>query len=155
MKTIRDWELLVFMDPLHAMEEVQAALEKGEVSEAMEGIKEFIETMSQQDVNTVESFLTLIMVHVLKWKMQPGKRTKSWVSTIKNARREIDKRRKRRPSITDTVIQSLWQEAFQDARYKAADEMDLDENEILMIPPSWHEVFDMEYTRDEIPPFFQ
>lgn len=152
---MRNWELLVTLDPLQAMEEVQHALSQGEVSEAMDGIKEFIETMSQQDINTVESFLSLIMLHILKWKTQPEKRTKSWIFSIENGRREIAKRKAKRPSITDKIILNLWQEAFEDARFRAANEMDMELIDISTIPPTWDEVFHQEYKKTEIPPFFQ
>lgn len=152
---MRDWELLVFMDPLHAMEEVQHALNEGELTDAMAGVKEMIETMSQQERRTLANFLELLMRHIIKWKMQPQKRSKSWIFTIQNARREIAEIRSERPSITDQVVRSMWSRSFENARFRAANEMEIEEEDVIGTPPTWEEVFTMQYKREELPPFFQ
>jgi hypothetical protein len=52
-------------------------------------LKELLEDMSKRDRREVESRLQVLLMHVLKWKFQKKKRTKSWQRTISEQRRQL------------------------------------------------------------------
>jgi len=45
-------------------------------------LSEFLSDMAKRDRREVNSRLTRLLAHVLKWVYQPAKRTKSWSTTI-------------------------------------------------------------------------
>ena len=47
--------------------------------------------------DALESQLTRLLMHLLKWQFQPGKRTRSWILTINDARRQIVKLHRKYP----------------------------------------------------------
>ena len=81
--------------------------------------------------------------HVIKWRVQPERRSPSWAATIRTARRQIARLQRDTPSLNHRVIEAMWDEALLDA---------LDEAEGALnrrIPPmtlTWDEVFKTEYS---------
>ena len=55
-----------------------------------ENLAEEIEALARNDKRAIRSHLTNLLKHLIKWKIQPGKRTDSWVQSIVNAREELD-----------------------------------------------------------------
>jgi hypothetical protein len=49
----------------------------------------FIEAMGRTEKRAVKSQLIRLMLHIIKWKCQPEKRSASWTISIRSARREI------------------------------------------------------------------
>jgi len=91
----------------------------------------------------VRSHLTVLMMHIIRWKTQESQRSRSWKHTIRNARREIDAIREATPSITEATIRGYWDKAFADALEDAEDEM---EQKSGLTTLTWQEVFDDEYS---------
>jgi hypothetical protein len=114
----------------------------GHVEEASAGIEELIEALSRWERRALESHLVRLMAHILKWQVQPARRGRSWVSTIKQVRRAIQKIQKETPSLNEAVIHNLWDECFEDAKDVAVAETDLD---VGVKNLSWDEVFVEEY----------
>ena len=56
----------------------------------MESLAEEVDAMAGRDRREVLSRLTVLLVHLLKWKHQPDKRSRSWQSTIATQRAELD-----------------------------------------------------------------
>ena len=82
------------------------------------------------------------MAHIIKWKTQPEKRSRSWVATIYNAREEIFDIQTEIPSLNQAVIQEIWDKCFQTAQREAAAEM----NQAVPIAAlDWTEVFVEDY----------
>jgi hypothetical protein len=52
-------------------------------------LKAFLEDLSKRDRREVESRLQVLLMHVLKWRYQKKKRTKSWQRTISEQRRQL------------------------------------------------------------------
>src|SRR5438046_3071010 len=50
---------------------------------------EFLSDMARSDRRKVESRLTILIMHVLKWMHQTEKRTSSWRRTITSQRQEL------------------------------------------------------------------
>lgn len=84
---MKNWEDLSTDSPILLAEAVKEELENGNIAEAQVGLQTLIDAMSRSDRRAMESFLTLLMAHVIKWKAQPEKRSVSWAKTILNARR--------------------------------------------------------------------
>jgi hypothetical protein len=89
-------------------------------------IVEELEEMGRQDkINNLESFLVILLIHLIK--IQVEKRvTRSWRSSIINSLREIQKRNKLGKK-SHYIKSGEWQEHFQatyaDAIVQAADEI--------------------------------
>ncbi len=64
----------------------------------IEHIAEEIEDMGKSLRREVESRLEVLLQHLLKWKLQPGSRRKSWRLTANTQRREIGKLVRKMPS---------------------------------------------------------
>ncbi len=45
-------------------------------------LQEYLTDMANRDRRRVESRLTVLLEHLLKWRFQPGKRTRSWQRTV-------------------------------------------------------------------------
>ena len=82
------------------------------------------------------------MAHIIKWKIQPRARSRSWARTIVDARIEIEEIQEETPSLNAAVIKQLWDKCFQSARRNAEAEMNqpADVTEL-----AWDEVFDKDY----------
>ncbi|RCR71078.1 DUF29 domain-containing protein [Larkinella punicea] len=141
-----DWQDLVITSHLDTVETIRKLIEDKEYEEAMEGLDELYENMSNADKRALERQLVRLMVHILKWRYQPQKRSTSWVRTIVNARREIQKLQKYMPSLNVQFIESSWQESFEDATEEAKAEMNLSrKDKFEPAPLTWQEVFEDEY----------
>ena len=83
------------------------------------------------------------MLHIIKWKCQPEKRSPSWVISIRSARREIADSQEEMPSLNPEFLESIWDKCFTSAKQDARDEMGK-KPEIIAL--SWDEVFEEIYT---------
>ena len=55
----------------------------------LENLIEEIESMGRSEKRELKSRTVVLVMHLLKWKYQPNKRTRSWLSTIMEQRREL------------------------------------------------------------------
>ena len=55
----------------------------------IEHAAEEIEDMGKRDLRELNSRMEVLLAHLLKWKLQPRRRSKSWRATIVAQRREI------------------------------------------------------------------
>lgn len=83
------------------------------------------------------------MKQIIKWKTQVGKRSLSWIKTIHNARIEIQDTQEETPFITNEVIATLWNRAFDIAIAEAEEEMEGTPSSVSSL--TWKEVFEDEY----------
>jgi hypothetical protein len=63
------------------------------------------------------------MLHIVKWRTQPERRSLSWVASIEDARDEIADIREETPSLNEQVVRDLWAKAFVIAKRDAMAEM--------------------------------
>jgi hypothetical protein len=68
----------------------------------------------------------VLLVHLLKWQLQVGFRSRSWSATVREQRREIVKLLPESPSLRNAA-DPLLPEAYAEAREKTADETGLAE----------------------------
>jgi hypothetical protein len=104
-------------------------LRSGELSSIdIANIAEEIESLGRSDRRAIESRLTVLLSHLLKWQAQPPLRSTSWSGTIREQRRQIDKLLRESPSLKPFVGDALA-EAYADAREDAAEETGLPETD--------------------------
>lgn len=138
-----DWKDLAATSHYLAAAKIKEALDENAIDEARRGITELLEAMSRADKRAARSLLVVLMKHIIKWKSQPHKRSVSWVVTIRNARREIAALREDTPSITQAVLESHWEQAFEWAKDEAEQEMGAPS---LVQSLSWNDVFVEDYS---------
>ena len=137
-----DWAYLAASSHYETLVAIQEAVRHEDYAEAREGLEELTNAVSRVDRRAVRSHLTRLMMHILKWKCQPGHRSKSWVLTIRHARREILDTQEETPSITGDVIREIWDQCFELAKEDAEDETGIPVN---IDGLTWQEVFDDDY----------
>ncbi len=93
----------------------------------LERLIEEIESMGNSELRELESRLTVLLMHLLKWQYQPNLRTRSWILTIKEQRRRIVKRLQQSSSLR-SKLNEVIADAYELARGDAADEIGLSES---------------------------
>jgi hypothetical protein len=91
-----------------------------------ENVAEEIESLGRSDKRSIESNLNVILVHLLKWRHQPGKQTGSWKASLAEHRLRISKLIDESPSLR-THPERVLEEEYALARLKAAAETGLPE----------------------------
>ncbi len=89
-----------------------------------ENLAEEIESMGKSDRRAVESYLGVIILHLLKWRYQGERRGNSWRLSIDNGRYRLARRLKDSPSLKAQVAQ-IVEEEYAQARKNATGETGL------------------------------
>ncbi len=77
-----------------------ALLRQGQlVALDIDHLAEEIEDMGKSNRLALESYLSNVIMHLLKWQYQPERRSTRWKPSIRNGRRQIEKRLKNSPSL--------------------------------------------------------
>ncbi len=109
--------------------EQAALLRAGRVDEVdLAVIAEEIESMGKTEKRELVSRLTVLLLHLLKWRYQPAIRGNSWRLSIANARDEIADLMADNPSLK-SVLPEVSASAYRYARRKAAIETELHEDQ--------------------------
>ncbi|AQG79344.1 DUF29 domain-containing protein [Spirosoma montaniterrae] len=140
---MKNWEDITSTSELLAAQEIKQSFDAGDLADVEYGLNQLIETMARSERRALKSQLIRLMMHVIKWKVQPEKRSKSWLLTILNARFEIAELREFTPSLNEDVIQAIWEAALKQARTEANIDTDLPTNHVEL---TWEDVFDTKYT---------
>jgi hypothetical protein len=98
-----------------------------------ENLAEEIETLGRGDRHQVRSRLKVILIHLLKWRLQTEFRSISWRSTINTQRDDLDSVLEDSPSLR-RLVPALLVEAYPRARRAAANEMGLIPSAARMLP---------------------
>jgi hypothetical protein len=115
--------------------EQAALLRAGRLSEAdIENIAEEIESMGKSERRELASRLTVLLVHLLKWRHQPTYRGKSWKLTIEQQRHRLEHHLKDNPSLKSQLAE-LMVYAYLLARTDAAQETGLDRDSFPPVCP--------------------
>ena len=95
-------------------------LRSGRLDEAdLPHIAEELEDIGKREQRELESRLIVLLAHLLKWRVQPGRRGASWMGTIKIQRDEIASLLKEMPSLRNAMVRNL-PEAYLRAVLRAA-----------------------------------
>ncbi len=115
----------------------------------LENLLEELESMGKNDKNALKSNLRTILMHLLKYKYQPDKRTNSWKYTIIEHRIRLEDTFKTSPSLY-RFLEDIFNESYQYARKLAAGETGLS---IQIFPPespfTIEEVLNPDFLPDE------
>jgi Domain of unknown function DUF29 len=105
--------------------EQAALLRAGRLSEAdVENIAEEIESMGRSERRELVNRLTVLLVHLLKWRYQEGLRGRSWRLTIEQQRIQLGRHLAGNPSLKSQLDEAMT-DAYQDARIEAERETHL------------------------------
>ncbi|GAA4467887.1 hypothetical protein GCM10023189_52320 [Nibrella saemangeumensis] len=141
-----DWQDLIVNSHLETVGAIRKLLDDKEYEEAREGLDELYEAMSKAERRALISQLRRLMLHILKWRYQPDKRTTSWVRSIVSARQEIRELQEDTPVLTNSYIEEIWHKAFAGAVEEAKAEMNLSrKDKFEPAELTWREVFEDEY----------
>ena len=80
----------------------------------LDHLAEEIEDMGKSQARELESRLTVLLVHLLKWKFQAAKRSRGWRSTILTQRVELRRLLRQSPSLRRLMPESI-PEVYRDA----------------------------------------
>ncbi len=103
-----------------------------------ENIAEELEDMGKSEVRRLESHLTVLITHLLKWQAQPERRGKSWENTIKEQRRQVEKVLRQNTSLK-ARLDDIYDDAYENAIYQAYAETGLDDQIFRELPPFSYE----------------
>jgi Domain of unknown function DUF29 len=94
-------------------------LRSGKLAEAdIENIAEEIESMGRSEERELVSRLSVLLLHLLKWQLQPGLRGNSWRLGIENTRYQLEEHLDDNPSLRsqlDQVMRNAYRRALNDA----------------------------------------
>lgn len=94
---------------------------------------EEVKDLGRRERDAIESQLIRLFLHLLKWQYQPDKRTSSWEISIKDARRQIARLRKKYPVLTKHLYsESVLYECYSYAIEEAADETKIPLKHLLL-----------------------
>ncbi len=136
-----NWQELSAKSHYQTSVAIKQELLKGDVEEATTGIEELIEALGRSDKRALISQFTKLMMNIIKWKIQPQLRSRSWLFTISNARIEIEDIIEDEPGLKPK-IHELWDKSLKAAKRLAKDETGINPTIDKL---SWKEVFEDEY----------
>ena len=107
------------------IEDQIALLKAGRLSEIdATNIAEELSDVGNEQYDKLESAIRVVLLHLLKWDHQPGHRSRSWVLSIREHRRRIDRILRKNPSLKPSIEEAMG-EAYEDALDDAMRETDL------------------------------
>ncbi|MGB5632162.1 MAG: DUF29 domain-containing protein [Waterburya sp.] len=89
-----------------------------------EDLIEELEGMSRREKEALFSNLQVALMHLLKYRYHPSKRSNSWRSCIREHRKRVKRAFRNSPSLKPYFTE-IFAECYQDARELAADETGL------------------------------
>jgi hypothetical protein len=116
-----------YEDDFYAWSREQAALLRaGKADQAdLEHIAEEIESMGRTEKRELIARLTILLLHLLKWRFQPAMRSRGWRLSIEGQRLDIEDHLDDNPSLRAILAPSIAQ-AYRRAVIEAARETGLD-----------------------------
>lgn len=116
------------MDFFKWTEKQASLLKKQEFSRLdIANLIEEIESLGRMEKRTLQSYLELLLMHMLKVEFQPEKHTKSWDLSIRNSRQKFKQVLAENPSLKPK-LKEILEYAYKSARLDAAQETELEEN---------------------------
>ncbi len=89
-------------------------------------LAEEIEDLGKSEQRELANRIAVLLAHLLKWQLQPGRRGASWQVTIRNLRRGIARRLEETPSLRPKLSDpDWWAGIWDDATAQAAEETGL------------------------------
>ena len=116
----------LYKDDFYGWSQDQAdALRRRSVNEIdWDNLLEEIEGLGATARNELRNRLTVLFAHLLKWRFQPTRRTRSWVLTVREQRQQISRMMKESPSLK-SALDEVTEQAYRSALNMAADQTGL------------------------------
>lgn len=112
------------------------ALRRRSVNELdWENLLEEVESMGRRERSQLTNPLTVLLAHLLKWRFQPERRSRSWSLTIEEQRLRAERVLQQNPSLAPELNEILA-DAYRTARLRAARETKLPRSEFPETSPS-------------------
>ena len=70
-------------------------------------LKEEIEALGKQQYRELASRFAVLLGHLLKWELQPERRSRSWFLTIREQRRALRRHLRQNPSLKSRLAEAL------------------------------------------------
>lgn len=104
--------------------ETQAELlRQGRVRELdLENLAEEVEAIGRSDKREVQNRLAVLLAHLLKYQFQETKRSRSWLSTIDEQRRQLELVFRDSPSLLKSYAPTVFADSYRYARRRASSE---------------------------------
>jgi hypothetical protein len=77
-----------------------------------DGLKEELEALGRQEYRELVSRLGVLLGHLLKWELQPERRSRSWFLSVREQRRAITRLLEQNPSLRPRLEEAL-EDGFQ------------------------------------------
>lgn len=115
-----------------------------------DNLAEEIESLARSDRKAIRSHAQVLLMHLLKWRYQPDKRSLSWRRSIAQARDEIEEQIIDSPSLKSypsSIVDTVYLKAVRDATVETG----LPEGAFPAVCPFSHnEVFDHAFLPDQV-----
>jgi Domain of unknown function DUF29 len=109
---------------------------------------EEVEDLGAGEKKAVESNLVVVLKHLLKYRFQPSRRSRSWLSSIAEHRRRLRNDLKTSPSLRP-YARERFEQCYQDSRRQALIETGLEPDTLPVAPPwSLEQTLDPEFLPD-------
>jgi hypothetical protein len=126
--------------------ETARAVREGRLGEVdWDAVAEELEDMARSEKRELTNRLTVLLTHLLKWRHQPGRRTRSWTLTILEQRRRVQDVREENPGLK-TVEAAILASAYRVAVPRAARQTGIDLTVFpATCPWGWTEILDEDF----------
>lgn len=124
-------ELNLYDQDFFAWTQEQAKLIKEKSFDKLDFINliEEVDSIGKREKRELSSRLSLLLMHLLKWKYQPNLQCRSWRLTVKEQRKKLLMHLKDNPSLKNPeTFTERFSAAYDTAVLKAAQETGLDED---------------------------
>jgi hypothetical protein len=113
----------LYEDDLYSWASRQASLIRaGRLQELdLDHIAEELDDVGSEIYRRLESALTVLYAHMLRWDFQPDYRSRSWEAAIREQRRRIEKLMAKNPSLKSKLDEAM-QEGYEYGRDRASGE---------------------------------
>jgi hypothetical protein len=133
-------------DHLEWLDLMMKLVEEASPQLVQHGLVDYLEEMASSERHAIKSHFVILIMHLLKFKYQPEKASRSWKNSVDDARDELDdiasENRKRFKTVFLEILNNP--RLYQKARRKAEDETGL-----LSLPKenpfNWDQLFDLKY----------
>lgn len=92
----------------------------------VEHLVEEVEDLGKSEKRALESCLEILLMHLLKWRVQKDRRSNSWRRTITDQRRRLEKLLSENPSLKMELLEFV-EDVYPSAIVMAANETGLDD----------------------------
>ena len=113
-----------------------------------ENIAEEILDVGRNEYDKLESALTVLLMHMLKWDHQPERRSRSWEATILEQRDRVERQIRDSPSLKSRREEAV-RDGYRLGRLRAFAETDKDVTEFPeSCPYDWEAILNREFRRE-------